>query len=139
VRSLLLYAGVCDLTMSINRPLFVHHAFVQQTVAQRNNSHFATVLRKKRSHIKCCPGHVLCFCGSCAVHSKSHSEKRNALLAQQTTSNRISNSDKRSPTQAPEISSHSQSKQRSQASQWKSSWKRKSILKLWGAPPRTAR
>jgi hypothetical protein len=45
----------------------------------------------------------------------------------------ISNSDKRSPTQAPEISSHSQSKQRSQASQWKSSWKRKSILKV-GCP-----
>jgi hypothetical protein len=88
VRSLLLYAGVCDLTMSINGPLFVHHAFVQQTVAQRNNAHFATVLRKKRSHSKCCPGHVLCFCGSCAIHSKSHSDKRNALLAQRTTSNR---------------------------------------------------
>jgi hypothetical protein len=51
----------------------------------------------------------------------------------------ISNNDKRSPTQARGTSSYSQSKQRSQASQWKGSWKRKSLLKLWGAPPRTPR
>jgi hypothetical protein len=53
-----------------------------------NNAHFATVLHRKRSHSKFCPDCALCSCGSCAAHSKSRSDKRSALLAQRTISNR---------------------------------------------------
>jgi hypothetical protein len=80
--------GVFDFTMSNNGPLSVHHACVQPALTQCNNAHFATVLHRKRSYDKCFPDHVLCSCGFCAAHSELRSDKRSALLAQRTASNR---------------------------------------------------